>query len=360
MDNKTEEVTEIEKDLDTAIAEEEAVVEETQEEQIDEVVETDSESEEVTLDEMDHAKKKKEVKKEMDHEDEEEDGEEDENEDEVEEGSYDKGKKKMVKASYGKKESKKVTKEDLNVDEHIDAMLSGDDLSEEFKDKAKTIFEAAVLEKVNEIKETLEKEYENDFAESVTEIRTELSEKVDEYLTYVAKEWLEENKLAVENGLKLEIMENFIKGLKTVFTENYIEVPESKVDLYAESVKELDEKKQNLDEEISKNMELAKSNQELQREISTRDVCEGLTLTQSEKVRSLSEGVDFVSVEDFGEKLQVIKDNYFPTESVVSVVNEETVAVEETTEESESTTSVSQTDPQVTAIAAAMGRFSKK
>ena len=155
-------------------------------------------------------------------------------------------------------------------------------------------------------------------------------------------------------------MENFIKGLKTVFTENYIEVPESKVDLYAESVKELDEKKQNLDEEISKNMELAKSNQELQREISTRDVCEGLTLTQSEKVRSLSEGVDFVSVEDFGEKLQVIKDNYFPTESVVSVVNEETVAVEETTEESESTTSVSQTDPQVTAIAAAMGRFSKK
>ena len=148
--------------------------------------------------------------------------------------------------------------------------------------------------------------------------------------------------------------------MKTVFTENYIEVPESKVDLYAESVKELDEKKQNLDEEISKNMELAKSNQELQREISTRDVCEGLTLTQSEKVRSLSEGVDFVSVEDFGEKLQVIKDNYFPTESVVSVVNEETVAVEETTEESESTTSVSQTDPQVTAIAAAMGRFSKK
>ena len=130
--------------------------------------------------------------------------------------------------------------------------------------------------------------------------------------------------------------------------------------MYAESVKELDEKKQNLDEEISKNMELAKSNQELQREISTRDVCEGLTLTQSEKVRSLSEGVDFVSVEDFGEKLQVIKDNYFPTESVVSVVNEETVAVEETTEESESTTSVSQTDPQVTAIAAAMGRFSKK
>ena len=148
--------------------------------------------------------------------------------------------------------------------------------------------------------------------------------------------------------------------MKTVFTENYIEVPESKVDLYAESVKDLEEKKQNLDEEISKNMELAKSNQELQREISTRDVCEGLTLTQSEKVRSLSEGVDFVSVEDFGEKLQVIKDNYFPTESVVSVVNEETVAVEETTEESESTTSVSQTDPQVTAIAAAMGRFSKK
>ena len=181
-----------------------------------------------------------------------------------------------------------------------------------------------------------------------------------EFLTFVAKDWFDEIKLAVENGLKLEIMENFIKGLKTVFTENYIEVPESKVDLYAESVKELDEKKQNLDEEISKNMELAKSNQELQREISTRDVCEGLTLTQSEKVRSLSEGVDFVSVEDFGEKLQVIKDNYFPTESVVSVVNEETVAVEETTEESESTTSVSQTDPQVTAIAAAMGRFSKK
>ena len=251
-----------------------------------------------------------------------------------------------------------VIEVDLSAD--VAALTEGEDLSEEFKEKAKTIFEAAVVSKLNEELERMHEDYAKALDKEIETVKTELSEKVDEYLTYVAKEWLEENKLAVENGLKLEIMENFIKGLKTVFTENYIEVPESKVDLYAESVKELDEKKQNLDEEISKNMELAKSNQELQREISTRDVCEGLTLTQSEKVRSLSEGVDFVSVEDFGEKLQVIKDNYFPTESVVSVVNEETVAVEETTEESESTTSVSQTDPQVTAIAAAMGRFSKK
>ena len=131
-------------------------------------------------------------------------------------------------------------------------------------------------------------------------------------MTYVAKEWLEENKLAVENGLRLEIMEGFIKGLKTVFTENYIDIPEEKVDLYAESVKNLDDTQSKLNEEIEKNVKLSRRLEESTKEIALNSVTEELTLTQKEKVRSLSEGVEFVSTEDYTDKLNIIRENYFP------------------------------------------------
>ena len=205
-----------------------------------------------------------------------------------------------------------MAKEDIDVKEHIDAMLSGQDLTEDFKDKAQTIFEAAVLDKINEEVDRMEVQYAETLEENLVEIRTEISEKVDEYLTYVAKEWLEENKLAVENGLRLEIMEGFIKGLKTVFTENYIDIPEEKVDLYAESVKNLDETQSKLNEEIEKNVRLSRRLEESAKEIALNSVTEELTLTQKEKVRSLSEGVEFVSTEDYTDKLNIIRENYFP------------------------------------------------
>jgi|TARA_B110000444_G_C18851254_1_gene605823 hypothetical protein len=346
MENNLE-VTDIEKDIEDAINEEEVVSEEE--------TSTDKVVEEETVDSEDGIEEAKKTVSEEDPEDE-EDKEDEDGDDEDEDAPTESkdGKKK------GYKESKKMKKEDLDVQEHIDAMLSGQDLSEEFQTKAKTIFEAAVLENVNSVVQELEEEFETDFANSVTEVRTEISEKVDEYLTYVAKEWLEENKLAVESGLKLEIMDNFVKGLKTVFTENYIEIPESKVDLYAESVSELSAKETELNESIAKNIELRKEVEGLQKDSSIREVTEGLTMTQQEKIRSLSEGVEFVSVEDFGAKLQVIRDNYFPTESVVAAVTEETLTVEESVEMVTEEAVTAPIDSNVARYAAHLGRFSKK
>ena len=212
---------------------EEAQVEEAIEETTDEaVVEETVEETPAEVAEIEEAKSTKSEEEEEDDDDDDDDEDDDDEE-------------KEVNASYSKKEGwkkgKKMTKEDIDVTEHMDAMLSGQDLTEEFKEKAQTIFEAAVLEKVNEEVENLENQYAETLEENLVEIRQEISEKVDEYLTYVAKEWLEENKLSVENKLRLEIMENFISGLKGVFTENYIDVPEEKVDLYQQSLEELEE-----------------------------------------------------------------------------------------------------------------------
>ena len=313
---------------------EESVVEEALDEALEEttVVEDDAELDSENLEE---AKKKNEEDDEDDSDDEEDDSDDDsdDEEDDMDEDGHDKDdEKKKMNASYSKKEGwkkgKKVAKEDIDVKEHIDAMLNGQELTEEFRDKAKTIFEAAVLDKINEEVERLENQYAETLEENLVEIRQEISEKVDEYLTYVAKEWLEENKLSVENGLKLDIMENFIKGLKTVFTENYIDIPEEKIDLYQESVKSLEETQEKLNAEIEKNVKLNKSLTEAMREIVFTTVTEDLTLSQKEKIRSLSEGVEFVSEEDFSVKVRTIRENYFPENSEV-----DSEVLDESTEE---------------------------
>ena len=299
-------------DKDLEIQEKESVVEETVaeetttdvvEETVEEITETDSVTTEEVLaeDDLEEAKAKSES-----------DDDEDDDDADDEEDDEDEDEKPFPPKKEGWKKGKKVAKEDIDVKEHIDAMLSGQDLTEDFKDKAQTIFEAAVLDKINEEVDRMEVQYAETLEENLVEIRTEISEKVDEYLTYVAKEWLEENKLAVENGLRLEIMEGFIKGLKTVFTENYIDIPEEKVDLYAESVKNLDETQSKLNEEIEKNVRLSRRLEESAKEIALNSVTEELTLTQKEKVRSLSEGVEFVSTEDYTDKLNIIRENYFP------------------------------------------------
>jgi hypothetical protein len=281
-----------------------------------------------------------------------EEDEDDDDEEEEEEGS------KPMNASY----KKKVAKEDLDVQEHIDAMLSGQELSEEFQEKAKTIFEAAVLEKVNQVAEELESEYNEEFEKSVLEVRAQIAEKVDEYLSYVAKEWLDENKVAVENSLKLEIMENFVTGLKGVFTENYIDVPEEKMDLYQEALTSLQENEESLNDQIEKNVKLTQQIESLQKESVIRTAVEGLTLQQSDKIRSLSEGVEFTTEEEYAEKINIIKENYFPAEGTVSedVLAEEEVTAVEDSVVIEDKVVAETMNPIMESYVRSLSRFSKK
>jgi len=305
------------------VVEEEAIekiAEETTDEvEVSEESEESEETSEAPLEEMDHSKKKK-MNASKDMEDDEDD--EDDDEEEVVE------KKKKMNASY------KVKAEDVDVKEDVDAMLQGQDLSEEFQNQVTTIFEAAVVSKVNEKLEEIYADYETELQENVAEIRQELSEKVDEYLSYVAKEYVAENKLAVENKLKLEIMENFMSGLKKVFEENYVDVPEEKVDLYGEALETLEEKDQKLNEQFEKNIKLSKKLEDLEKEIILKDVTEGLTVSQAEKVRSLSESLEFTTKEDMMEKVTLIKDNYFPSETIVESAVLDESALETSVEDS--------------------------
>ena len=210
-----------------------------------------------------------------------------------------------------------ITSDDLDVQEDIDAMLNGQDLSEEYQEQVKTIFEAAVVNKVNEKIEDIYSNYESDIESHVVEIRQELSEKVDEYLSYVASEYITENKLAIESGLKMEIMENFMSGIKGVFEDNYIELPEEKLDLYSEALETIDSKESELNEQFEKNIQLNKRLVELEKDIVLMNVTEGLTDTQVDKIRNLSENVEFDNTDDMAQKITLIRDNYFPSETSV-------------------------------------------
>ncbi len=214
-------------------------------------------------------------------------------------------------------EAFKITSEDLDISEDIDAMLNGQELSEEFQQQVSTIFEAAVINKVNEKIDEVYATYQSDIEAEVVEIRQELSEKVDEYLSYVASEYITENKLAIESGLKMEIMENFMSGIKGVFEKNYIELPEEKLDLYSEALETLDSKESELNEQFEKNIQLNKRLVELEKDIVLMNVTEGLTDTQVDKIRNLSENVEFDNTDDMTKKITLIKDNYFPSETSV-------------------------------------------
>lgn len=214
-------------------------------------------------------------------------------------------------------EAFKITSEDLDISEDIDAMLNGQELSEEFQQQVSTIFEAAVINKVNEKIDEVYATYQSDIEAEVVEIRQELSEKVDEYLTYVAGEYIKENQLAIESGLKMEIMENFMSGIKGVFEENYIELPEEKLDLYSEALETLDSKETELNEQFEKNIQLNKRLVELEKDIVLMNVTEGLTDTQVDKIRNLSENVEFDNTDDMAQKITLIRDNYFPSETSV-------------------------------------------
>lgn len=216
------------------------------------------------------------------------------------------------------KEIKKVSAEDVNVAEDVEAMFSGEDLSEDFTSKATTIFEAAVVSKVNEVLETVTIDLEAEMEAEKEEIVESMTSRLDDYMEYVVEQWMEENQLAVEQGIKSEIVENFMVGLRNLFAESYIDIPEDKVDLVDELASKVTELEESVNEEVEKNIATRKELAEAKKSVVLRDVTEGLTESQVVKMQSLAEGVEFESAEDYAKKLETIKENYFPQEEVIS------------------------------------------
>ena len=217
---------------------------------------------------------------------------------------------------------------EIEIDDDLSKISESLELSEENAEKAKTIFKAAVTSKVAEIKEQLESQYSEELKTSIEKVKGDLSEAVDKYLTYCAEEWSKENELAIERGLRSEMTENFIEGLKTLFVEHYVDVPEDKYNVIDELANRLDEMEQKLDGEVTKNMDITEELETLKRGNIVRQAGEDLTESQREKLVSLAEGVDYKSEEDFAEKISEVKNAYFPVEGEKLV--EDTVVEEGT------------------------------
>ena len=228
-----------------------------------------------------------------------------------------------------KEKSEAVEKrvKDINVKEHVDALMNGEgDLSEEFKRKAATVFEAAVKSKVREEVERLEEDYRNDLEENMVKTQEGLTEKVDNYLNYVVEEWTKENELAIERGLKGEIAEDFISGLKQLFEDHYIDVPDEKYDVLEAQSQKISELEAKLNEEVEKNIGFKNNNAKLVREQVISQCTGDLTEVEIEKFKSLTEDVDFTDEDSFRSKLDTLKESYFPKNK--PVVTEATDDVE--------------------------------
>lgn len=230
---------------------------------------------------------------------------------------------------------KQVTKEDIDVSDDIAAIFNGADVSEEFVERAKEIFETAVITKINEKLAEIDEETNAEIENNVTEISEELVAKVNDYLDYVVENWMEENSLAVETGLRAEIVEDFMKGLRDLFTEHYIEIPEDKVDVVDEMAAQIADLEGKLSEAVTANVELKKINERFEREIALAEVAEGLTDTQAAKLESLAEAVDFETTEQFKEKLGVIRESYFTSNQNKTVVKTDLDEQEEINEEAQ-------------------------
>ena len=196
-----------------------------------------------------------------------------------------------------------------SVQEDIAAMLTGEDLSEEFKTSAATLFEAHLNERIHQIEEELKGQYEDLLEQHTVAVTEELVERIDDYLNYVVEEWMQENRLAVEKGLRTEITENFISNLKGLFTESYIEVPEEKLDLFESTVDQAEALDSELQGQVEKNMELSEEVEQLKCEIIFREISEGMTDTEVEKLRRLAEDLEFDTIEQFAEKISVLCEN---------------------------------------------------
>ena len=246
---------------------------------------------------------------------------------------------------------------EYSVEEDVQALFTGEDLSEEFQEKARTIFETAIKTKVAEVKEQIEAQYEAALIEEVQSIKSELTERLDAYLEYVADEWIAENTLAIEHGLKTEMTESFLAGMKSLFEDHYVSIPEDKYDVIENMVDKLDEMETKLNEQIQRNVALNKRLAESTSDVIFAEVAEGLALSQKDKLASLAENVEFDSEANYREKLVKLRESYFPTNAGTQRSKTETVSEEVKTEEQQIQESYS---PMMSAYLQTLGRAAKK
>ena len=246
---------------------------------------------------------------------------------------------------------------EINVEEDLKALIEGEELSEEFQDKARVIFETAIKTKVEEIKEELQESYAAALVEELETIKGGLIERVDSYLEYVSDEWIQENALQVEAGLKTEMTESFLEGMKGLFEEHYVTIPEEKYDVLNSMVDKLDEMEGKLNEQIERNVALNRRLAESTADVIFADVTEGLADTQKEKLATLAENVEFESESDYREKLGTLKESYFPTKSTSTPKStSENLSEEVSTDEVAS----QEVNPQMQAYLGMLSRAAKK
>ena len=241
--------------------------------------------------------------------------------------------KEMMKAGYHEEVEEKSTEDSLDIKSDVDALIGDSDLSEEFKQKAATIFEAAIKSKVKAEAKRLEGEYETKLQENTESHKAEMVEKVDSYLNYVVEEWMKENQIAIERGIKGEIAEDFIGGLKKLFEDHYIDVPDEKYNVLEDQASKIEELEKKLNESIEKNVELNKANGELKRQDIIDETSEDLADTAKEKFNKLAEEVEYSNEDDFRTKVKTIKESYFGKKEVKQDNEIDNVAAGESAEQ---------------------------
>ena len=246
-----------------------------------------------------------------------------------------------------------VAEEKIDVEEDLNALIAGEELSEEFTNKARTIFEAAIGSKVAVVKEELENAYEEKLVEEVDAIKEALTERLDSYLEYVAQEWVEENHLVIENGLKTEMTESFLEGMKSLFDEHYVSIPDEKYDVLNSMVEKLDEMESKLNEQIDRNVSLNKRLAESSADVIFAEVTEGLALSSRDKLKSLAEKIEFASEDDYREKLATLKESYFPANGTPKQTTE-------TISEGVAPAAPAEVSKSMEAYMASLGRIAKK
>ena len=252
--------------------------------------------------------------------------EEDEEEEDDEEEDTKKNGKKGKKEEDDEDEDDEDLEEEFDLEEDVNALLGGEELSEEFREKAKLVFESALRSKISDIKESLEIRYAEALVEEIEEIKEALNDRVDSYLEYVADEWFAENTLSIEKGLKEELTESFLTGLKGLFEEHYVTIPEDKYDVLESMVNKLDDMETKLNEQIEKNVSLNSRLSESVADGILDQISEGLAYTQKEKLASLAESVEFESEAEYREKLETLKESYFPTKMISPYAKTETLS----------------------------------
>lgn len=282
--------------------------------------ESEDEDEELVEDEYELEEGEEELEEAAKKSSKEEDDDEDEDEEDEDEDEEDE-KEKAMKEAFVAIENE--------IEEDVNALLSGEDLSEDFRDRAKTVFEAALNARTQQIEEAISHHYEQRLVEEVEAIKEELTDRIDSYLEYVADEWIQENALAVEQGIKTEMTESFLSGMKGLFEEHYVTIPEDRYDVLESMVDKLDDMETKLNEQIERNVALNKRLAESVTDVIFAEVSEGLALSQKDKLASLVENVEFGSEEDYREKLIALRESYFPS-NVVTQRGTQDYMVEET------------------------------